>query len=50
MRDQQLMRREGAGIVLVDIGLGAKKSDLKAERLAILGGRRIIKKNTCAFS
>src|SRR6202521_845834 len=33
------MRREGAGIVLVDIGLGAKKRDLKAERLAALGGQ-----------
>src|SRR5258708_39899211 len=33
------MRREGAGIVLVDIGLGAKKRDLKAERLAVLGGQ-----------
>src|SRR5258708_28891891 len=33
------MRREGAGIVLVDIGLGPKKRDLKADRLAALGGQ-----------
>src|SRR6266851_4109248 len=33
------MRREGAGIVLVNIGLSAKKRDLKAERLAVLGGQ-----------
>src|SRR5450631_2508960 len=39
MRDQQLMRCEGARIVLVNIGLGAKKRDLKAQRLAVLGGQ-----------
>src|ERR1700736_6735171 len=33
------MRCEGAGIVLVNSGLGAKKRDLKAERLAALGGQ-----------
>src|SRR5260370_12796985 len=33
------MRCEGAGIILVDIRLGAKKRDLKAERLAVLGGQ-----------
>src|SRR5882762_4397 len=39
MRNQQLVRREGTGIVLVDIGLGAKERHLKAERLTVLGGQ-----------
>ena len=32
MRDQQLARREGAGIALIDGGPGAEEGDLKAER------------------
>src|ERR1700722_20368228 len=39
MCDQDLIGRERTGVVLVDVGLGPKESDLKSQRLAVLGGQ-----------
>src|SRR3984957_14783415 len=39
MCDQDLAGSERTGVVLVDVGLGPKESDLKSQRLPVLGGQ-----------
>src|ERR1700722_19142468 len=39
MCDQDLPGGERTGVVLVDVGLGPKESDLKSQRLAVLRGQ-----------